>query len=76
MAIVKIYQDLCNGYGICIEDCLTDVFRKDPESGKAYIRYIEDCRESCDLCELECPVPGAIERSPEIKRKMYFAYQC
>lgn len=74
MAIVKINQDLCNGCGICIEDCPTDVFRKDPESGKAYISYIEDCWESCHLCELECPVPGAVELSPEIKRKLCFAY--
>ena len=62
MTIERINEGLCNGCGICIDSCSTDVLRmgeKDhpgPDDGwKAKIIYPNDCH-SCGLCALDCPV--------------------
>ncbi len=68
MGIRKIDQELCNGCGICIENCPMDVIRLDEERDKAYIAYLSDC-QFCFLCELECPT-GAIYVSPERERRI------
>ena len=55
MVIESINADLCNGCGIC-DDCPMDVIRLDTSTGKAVIKYPEDCRSPlCNLCEMECP---------------------
>lgn len=54
MAIEKIDQELCIGCGDCVNSCPMDVIRMDEETGKAVIRYGEDCM-ICDQCALDCP---------------------
>ena len=65
MAIERIDPVLCNGCGICVDSCCTDVIRMDDETKKAVIKYPEDCM-LCLICELDCP-QRAIYVSP-IKR--------
>ncbi len=55
MAIERIDEDLCIECGECVNSCAVDVIRMDEESGKAVIRYPEDCM-ICDFCALDCPV--------------------
>jgi NAD-dependent dihydropyrimidine dehydrogenase PreA subunit len=62
MAIEKIDEELCTGCGDCVNSCPMDVIRMDGETGKARIRYGEDCMV-CDQCALDCPV-GAITVTP------------
>jgi len=53
--IAKIDPTSCNGCGICVEVCPTDVIRMDAGgSMKAVIRYYENCM-TCYNCEIECP---------------------
>lgn len=63
MTIKRIVRELCDGCGICLDSCPTDVIRLDEEK-RAEITYAEDC-QTCFLCEEDCP-RGAIEVSPEI----------
>lgn len=62
MSVERIDPELCNGCGICVDSCPVDVLRMDAESGKAVIKYPEDCM-LCDWCELDCP-QNAIYVSP------------
>ena len=56
MAIEKINSELCNGCGLCVESCPADVIRLSKETGKAYIRYLEDCATCLGFkCLTECP---------------------
>ena len=54
MGIQKIDEELCNGCGICVEDCPVDVLRMN-EKDKAYIVYPQDCGV-CFQCATNCPV--------------------
>ena len=72
MGIMKIDTKLCSGCGLCVEYCPMDVLRMDPETRKAFIKYIRDC-QSCLLCEIECPV-GAIKVMPVFERRMPLAW--
>ena len=63
MAIKEINRALCDGSGICLDVCPTDVIRLDKEK-KAYIAYPEDCC-NCYLCEIYCPT-RSIKVSAEI----------
>lgn len=63
MSIVRIDQELCNGCGICEMSCSMDVIRIDETSGKAVIRYREEC-VCCGFCETDCP-RKAVSVSPE-----------
>ncbi len=73
MGIKSFKQELCTaGCNICIDDCPTDVFVLDSETGKASVAYPEDCWE-CLLCEEECP-GKAIQISPAAVRKLYYPF--
>ena len=73
MGVKRIDESLCNGCGICVEDCPMDVLRMDEETDKAYIRYPGDC-QVCFLCEIGCS-QDAIEIDAEVVRKLKFPYQ-
>jgi NAD-dependent dihydropyrimidine dehydrogenase PreA subunit len=60
--IERIDDQKCNGCAICFQICPGDVFRIDPEQGRARIAYREDC-QTCFSCELDCP-EAAIYVSP------------
>ncbi len=62
MTISRIILDVCDGCGLCVDSCPTDVIRMDGK--KAAIVYPGDC-QTCFLCEEDCPT-GAIEVAPEI----------
>jgi len=68
MTIERIDTDLCIGCGTCVESCPADVFRLDEASGKAVIRYPENC-QLCRFCEIDCP-EKAIYVSPEKRAPM------
>ena len=55
MGIRKIDYQLCNGCGICVDECPMDVLRMDERTKKPLIKYLRDC-QSCFLCEIDCPV--------------------
>jgi NAD-dependent dihydropyrimidine dehydrogenase PreA subunit len=63
MTIEKIDIIKCDGCGICVNSCPTDVIRMDEKTKKAVIRYPQECN-NCDYCELDCP-KQAIYVSPE-----------
>jgi NAD-dependent dihydropyrimidine dehydrogenase PreA subunit len=55
MAIDKLDQETCNGCGICVACCPADVLRMDETTGKAQIKYPDDCI-ACWSCESFCPL--------------------
>jgi NAD-dependent dihydropyrimidine dehydrogenase PreA subunit len=65
MTIARIDAKLCTGCGLCVNACWMDVIRMDKKSGKAKIKYPDDCA-TCNSCELECPV-HAIRVSPAVR---------
>lgn len=72
MGVAHLEAGLCNGCGICIEDCPMDVFIMERETGKAQVLRADKCWE-CNLCEHICPT-RAIEISPAIVRKVWFPF--
>ncbi len=74
MGIKSYKEDLCNGCGLCIDDCPMEVFVLDKTTGKAKVAYPEDCWE-CNgfCCENECPT-DAIEITPASVHKLYTPY--
>lgn len=64
MAIKIIDYEQCNGCGICVENCMMDVFRMDEKTKKPVITYPEDCAV-CYVCETDCPA-SAITVTPEV----------
>ncbi len=50
--IVAIDAAACDGCGICVDSCPTDVLRM--EAGKAVVVYPRDCHV-CFLCHNDCP---------------------
>ncbi len=74
MGIKRYNEELCNGCGLCVEDCPMDVFVIDPSTGKAKVAFPEDCWEcSRFFCERECPTQ-AIEVTTIAVRKLYTPY--
>ncbi len=74
MGIKTFREELCNGCGLCVEDCPMDVFVMDEATGKAKLAYPEDCWE-CNrfFCETGCPTQ-AIEVTPAAVHKLYKPY--
>lgn len=63
MSIKYIDPEKCNGCGLCVQICAMDVIRIDEKTGKAVIKYPEDCM-CCYDCDTDCP-NDAIYVSPE-----------
>ncbi len=73
MGIKSFDAKMCvAGCGLCVEECPTDVFTLDAETGKARVSYPEDCWE-CLLCEDHCP-GKAIKISPAAVRKLWYPF--
>lgn len=73
MGIKSFIQEKCiSGCDICLEDCPTDVFALDRETGKARVAHPGDCWE-CLLCEEKCP-GKAIQITPSAARKLWYPY--
>jgi NAD-dependent dihydropyrimidine dehydrogenase PreA subunit len=51
---VTIDLTRCDGCGICIQSCPTDVLLLDPESNRAVAAFPADCC-ICFLCQDDCP---------------------
>jgi adenylylsulfate reductase, subunit B len=51
---VAIDLTLCDGCGICIDSCPTDVLRVDPATQRAAAVYPQDCC-GCFFCQDDCP---------------------
>jgi NAD-dependent dihydropyrimidine dehydrogenase PreA subunit len=45
---------LCDGCGVCVDSCPTDVLRMDADAKKVTIAYANDC-QACYLCQDDCP---------------------
>jgi len=60
--IESIDTSLCNGCGICVDSCMSDVIRIDEKTEQPIIRYRDDCA-TCSVCEMDCP-QKAIRVSP------------
>ncbi len=73
MSIKSFNQEACiAGCDICLEDCPTDVFGRDPKNEKARVVHPGDCWE-CLLCEEKCP-GKAIQISPAAARKLWYPF--
>jgi NAD-dependent dihydropyrimidine dehydrogenase PreA subunit len=72
MGIEKIDEELCNGCGICVDDCPVDVLRMDEPKGKAHIAYGRDCCV-CFQCADGCPTE-AITVSSRSPRELVLPY--
>lgn len=62
MSIEKVDPERCTGCGACIDACSLDVIRMDEETGKAVVRYPQECM-LCGWCAVDCP-EDAITLSP------------
>ena len=65
MAIERIDSDICIGCGQCYLACSADVIRMDDTTGKAVVRYPEDC-VVCAWCILSCPVHAHIFKNGNV----------
>ncbi len=72
MAVKSLDAQLCDGCGICIEDCPVDVFKLDPVTHKAMVAYNRYCCE-CYLCEKICP-KKAIQVTPATERTLWHPF--
>jgi NAD-dependent dihydropyrimidine dehydrogenase PreA subunit len=52
--IESIDFSLCNGCGLCIDSCMSDVIRMDDETDRPTIKYPDDCA-ACLVCQIDCP---------------------
>ncbi|MBI4333628.1 MAG: ferredoxin family protein [Chloroflexi bacterium] len=71
MGVEKVDWDLCNGCGICVEDCPTDVLRMNDQS-LAFIAYPRDCAV-CFQCATNCPV-AAVRVNSLAARELILPY--
>ena len=72
MAIERIDESLCDGCGICVDNCPMDVIRINEKKGKAYVAYPADCGV-CFQCVTDCPV-GAVSVSCQAPKELVLPY--
>jgi NAD-dependent dihydropyrimidine dehydrogenase PreA subunit len=63
--IESIDMALCNGCGMCVSSCMSDVIRMDEDTEEPVIKYPDDCA-SCLVCQMDCP-QKAIHISSKIR---------
>lgn len=52
---IYINEDICDGCGMCVEVCMSDVFARNPKKGKPpLVRYPDECW-FCGCCITDCP---------------------
>ena len=57
---LKLYEEKCNGCGMCVKVCPHDVFEL--SRGKAHLIRRDYCME-CGACALNCPVQAVTVNS-------------
>ena len=58
-----IDKEKCNGCGVCVDICPTDVFRMVNKGEPPEIRYFEECWH-CNACVLDCKQTAVSLRIP------------
>lgn len=58
--VVDFDPDVCDGCGVCVEVCRTDVFVHNPEEGLPPLILFPDECWFCGDCVGHCPTPGSI----------------
>ena len=75
MGILRVNPDKCKpNCGLCVDECPYDVLALDEQTGKAVVKYPQDCT-GCIFhffCEQICP-NGAIETQVKINKQLFFA---
>jgi NAD-dependent dihydropyrimidine dehydrogenase PreA subunit len=59
MAVERIDSEKCVGCGLCFDSCSADVIRMDEKTGKAFVKYPQDC-VVCAWCIAGCPVEAIV----------------
>jgi NAD-dependent dihydropyrimidine dehydrogenase PreA subunit len=59
MSIQRIDPELCVGCGTCVISCPADVIKMNWETGKAFVKYPQDCAACC-WCLGECPQKAVV----------------
>ena len=72
MAVERIDPELCIGCGLCYQSCSADVIRMDEKSGKAVVKYPQDC-VLCAWCIAVCP-QNAIVFTPGRTSPIFFSW--
>ena len=78
MGIVRVNPDKCkSNCGLCVDNCPYDVLEIDEKTGKAVVRYPEDCYDCYFhfMCLKVCPVKGAIEMRAQTNEELFFAVE-
>ena len=52
--IESIDLSICDGCGLCVKSCMSDVIRMDEQTDKPIIKYLDDC-SACLVCQMDCP---------------------
>ncbi|MBI4334109.1 MAG: 4Fe-4S binding protein [Chloroflexi bacterium] len=77
MRLISVDVQLCDGCGICIEECPMGVFKLDASTNKAIVVNALDCNQHtrCPIyfCEATCP-PKAIQVSRGRERSPFRPY--
>lgn len=68
--VADFNPEVCDGCGVCVEVCRTDVFVHAPEEGAPPLVLFPDECWFCGDCVGHCPSPGAIRLHLPITEKV------